>query len=703
LVLLQRNELCHCGSGKRYKHCHGRLEAAADPTAADSTTAAGAFHRDALAAQQAGELTRAEALYRQALQQDPADAESLHMLGVVQFQRMRFSPALDLLWDAAERTAWNDAVVRQNLGLVLAKLMSPRANARQEALVAAYLERTKTLAAEAPASARISVVLAVRNGAHSVARAIACVAAQTQRDIELIVVDDGSTDGTAAAIAASSASLSCPVRVLRRDARGLAAAANDGAAHAQGRYLAFLEVDDTFAPERLARMSDAIARSTPLWGFSLVTRGDGVEAMREARRQRGLLAQEPVSFALLRHDLAQCVGNLFVERSLFDDVGGLRVVPFTAWDFAVRAAQRVEPVLVDAPLYVRGPVAPAPAAAVERRSHELVLQAIAGAASAANPFCPQASANRDVALRAELRAGHGDRLPVPLLRALAAEWRAQPASAAMPSLARETSSPSTTSAAREKSALVVLGAYRSGTSAIARALNLGGAFLPQRVIAARLGINPKGFWESEAVTDLDVRLLHDLKGDWNRVDFDLPSRGPLVDEFLATAREILAFEYEERPFILIKDPRISVLAPLWQRALAGSGYRPAYVVSVRNPLEVARSIEAQGDMPLADGLALWLAYMQRVERFIAASGVDAIHVRYTGLLEDWRGVVQSIAQRLRVPLDIDAQADEIDRFLEADMRNHRATDAEVEAGVPGAQGDAIRALYRELLARCAMR
>jgi hypothetical protein len=143
-----------------------------------------------------------------------------------------------------------------------------------------------------------------------------------------------------------------------------------------------------------------------------------------------------------------------------------------------------------------------------------------------------------------------------------------------------------------------------------------------------------------------------------------------------------------------------VLAPLWDRALKQSGYRPGYVVIVRHPLEVAGSLETQGDMAVADGLSLWLTYMRRVALFVDTSGADVVHVRYTELLDDWRGVVQRIARRLDVPLALEERADEVDRFLEAGMRSHQAADADLEAHVAGANGEAIGALYRRLLQRC---
>lgn len=701
---MNRNEPCACGSGKRYKHCHGRIE----PAAATASP-----RIEAQSAHRAGALRRAEALYRQAIGDNPADVDSLHLLGVVLFERMRYREALDTLWEAAERTGWTVPDIRHNLGLVLAKLLSPDANARQEEVVAAYIAREKARNASPVDAARVSIVLPVYNGACFVARAIASVAAQTYRDIELVVVDDGSTDASATEIAERLSGLAFPAKLVRREHRGAAQAANAGAACAEGRYLAFLGAADGFAADRIERMVAEIARATPLWGFSRVADvgdegGDDVGAAiggnrphETVIRRRDFRDDEPASFTLLDHDVTVVSGNLFIDRDLFRELGGYRdVAQYRGWDVCVRAAVMVEPVVVDEPLYfrsshdrVRNP-ASAATTATDRMAKELVAKALSGGTTVANTLCPQFAGNRDLLLRAELRRGHGERLPVPVLRSVAAAWRNRATTASPPERNASVGTPPA------KIALVVLGVYRSGTSALARALNLCGATLPAQVMPARLGVNPKGFWESEAVNDLDARLLHNLGADWNRVDFELPSSGTLVDEFRADLDELLAREYGDAPLILVKDPRVCVLASLWQRALTQAGYHPAYVVLVRNPLEVARSLESRGDMPVADGLALWLAYMQRVEAFAGTVDADIVHVRYAELLDDWRRVLQRIAQGLHVPLAIERHAAEIDRFLEPAMRKQQVADTDLDAHPAGPRGEAIRALYRRSLHRC---
>ena len=697
---MSRNDLCACGSGKRFKHCHGRVDAGGNGGGVSPP------RLEALNAHRAGSLGRAEALYREALAANPADTDTLHMLGVVQFERMRYREALELLWDAAERTGWSIDDVRHNVGLAVAKLMSTRANARQEALLAAFVAWQRARESTPPTTPRVSVVLPLFNHARVVAEAIASVGEQTYRDLELVVVDDGSTDDSAGVAAAALATLAIPTQLLRRGHEGAAAAANAGAAAASGEYLAFLGADDRFVAARIERLVAEIARGDPRWGFSRVVEfgddGRDIDAGAAAMRPPNFLGIEPASFSLLGADVTRSSGNLFVQRALFLRLGGFREdAGHRGWDFAWRAAEAVEPVVVEAPLYRhrlhagnRSRIGATPATgALDRTAKARLEDAFTHERTVANELSPQFPGNRELLLRAELRAGHGDRIPVPVLRAAAARWRAEGARASADTAAGKQGG------AGRKTALVVLGVHRSGTSALARVLNLCGAYLPERVMPAKLDINPKGFWETEAVNDLDARLLHHLGGEWNRVDFELPREGPLVDEFLDDAEALLRSEYGDEPFILIKDPRVCVLAPLWQRALVRAGYRPAYVVPLRNPLEVAQSLESRGDMPVAQGLLLWLAYMVRVEAFVVAGGADFVHVRYTDLLRDWRGVVGTVARALDVPLDVARDPAGVDAFLEDSLRNHAADDAALDAHLAGESGAAIRGVYTRFLAR----
>ncbi len=97
---------------------------------------------------------------------------------------------------------------------------------------------------------RVSVVVPVFNGAAHVSDAIESVLAQTAGDLELIVVDDGSTDDTAAVIA-GHADRDLRIVPLARPHRGLSAARNAGLAVARADLVAFLDADDVWLPRKL--------------------------------------------------------------------------------------------------------------------------------------------------------------------------------------------------------------------------------------------------------------------------------------------------------------------------------------------------------------------------------------------------------------------------------------------------------------------
>ena len=104
---------------------------------------------------------------------------------------------------------------------------------------------------------RFSVVIPVRDRADVVGRAVASVLAQTFADVEVVVVDDGSTDDSVAAARAVSDGR---VRIVAQNAVGPAAARRSGIERAHGRWVALLDPDDEVAPgwlARLGRLADA--------------------------------------------------------------------------------------------------------------------------------------------------------------------------------------------------------------------------------------------------------------------------------------------------------------------------------------------------------------------------------------------------------------------------------------------------------------
>jgi len=116
---------------------------------------------------------------------------------------------------------------------------------------------------EAGRASLVSVVIPVYNGERFVAEAVESVLAQTYRHVELIVVDDGSTDGSAELLARYPTA-----RVVRQSNTGCTGARNRGIAESHGELIAFIDQDDIWRPDKLDLQVEALNRS-PEAGYSL--------------------------------------------------------------------------------------------------------------------------------------------------------------------------------------------------------------------------------------------------------------------------------------------------------------------------------------------------------------------------------------------------------------------------------------------------
>ena len=97
----------------------------------------------------------------------------------------------------------------------------------------------------------VSVIIPAYNASRYIAETIASVGAQTFGDIELIVVDNGSTDETLGVAQAACACLDCPWQIVHEPRKGVSAARNKGIAMAKGEWLHFLDADDVIACRKI--------------------------------------------------------------------------------------------------------------------------------------------------------------------------------------------------------------------------------------------------------------------------------------------------------------------------------------------------------------------------------------------------------------------------------------------------------------------
>ena len=397
----------------------------------------------ALSQHRAGRLPEAEALYRAVLRQAPGDPNALHMLGVARLARGDAREARALILRALDLTDWRVADMRTNLGLVLSAMLHDRwAEASwplRESYAAMVEARRAGYAVKTPL---VSVVMPSFNHARFVERALRSVFEQTYRNVELIVIDDGSSDDSVAVIERVLLDSPVPTQFVPRANRGAPATLNEGLARARGEFVQFLNSDDALVATRLAWMVGEVACTGAAWGFSDIAvidaAGRPIDAAahpRAAALQNSILAipaQDTVGLALLAANASVSSGNLFVARLLAEDLGGFGDYRYNHdWDFCLRALERSEPVFVPQPLYryrlhASNTIAESSQGA-RVEAHDIVARYLARAtwpAPPANPFAPSLGEHGTAFIAAVLSAGMAALLDTDVLRKIASDAEA---------------------------------------------------------------------------------------------------------------------------------------------------------------------------------------------------------------------------------------------------------------------------------------
>jgi hypothetical protein len=214
--------------------------------------------------------------------------------------------------------------------------------------------------------------------------------------------------------------------------------------------------------------------------------------------------------------------------------------------------------------------------------------------------------------------------------------------------------------------------HRSGTSALTRVLGLCGGALPQHRMAAHHS-NPLGHWESQPIVDAHDRFLAEAGTGWDAMAEYPPAMfsAELAADCRRRLTDLTIREFGDAPLFILKDPRISRLMPLWRPVLEALGAAPRIVIMVRNPLEVADSLERRNRWGEHRALIVWLRYMLAAER--DTRDLPRCFVGYSQLMNGWRAVVDRISRQLGIafPARGGGVEREIDGFVRPELRHHR--------------------------------
>lgn len=219
----------------------------------------------------------------------------------------------------------------------------------------------------------------------------------------------------------------------------------------------------------------------------------------------------------------------------------------------------------------------------------------------------------------------------------------------------------------------VLGMHRSGTSLVSRVLNLLGVHLgPEQHLMKANVDNPKGYWEHQLITNLNDEILVRLGGSWHEPPIFLQGwqHGTVLSDIRQRARRLIQDDFAAAQNWGWKDPRTCLTLPFWQTLVSS----PKYILCLRNPIDVAQSLQRRNGFPFEKSMRLWLAHVNAALEQTAVQ--ERMIIFYEDLILDWRTELKRLAQFLGTA-EVAEEEEEIQarvgNFIAGELQHHRTS------------------------------
>ena len=217
--------------------------------------------------------------------------------------------------------------------------------------------------------------------------------------------------------------------------------------------------------------------------------------------------------------------------------------------------------------------------------------------------------------------------------------------------------------------VVVLGMHRSGTSAVTRGLQALGVELGDRLMSPIEEDNLKGYWEDIDLTALNTEMLGAIGSDWHHMSaVDLKDIEVLREKgYFLRATELLLRKAGGAPVFGFKDPRTAKLLLFWKEVFSRCQFEVYYVIAVRHPLSVARSLVKRDGFETEQSCLLWLSYV--LSSLTGSAGDKRVIVDYDRLLEDPERELLRIGKCAGLNIDPAKVRDYQSEFLDRGLRH----------------------------------
>jgi hypothetical protein len=227
--------------------------------------------------------------------------------------------------------------------------------------------------------------------------------------------------------------------------------------------------------------------------------------------------------------------------------------------------------------------------------------------------------------------------------------------------------------------ICVLGMHRSGTSVLTRILNLIGVDLgPDEFLSTEPAADhQKGFWEHKEIAFINNAILKRHGGSWDEPPLLPPGweTAAAIDDLRHHAQQLIQDQFAEVQLWGWKDPRSCLTLPFWQQLLPNM----RYVICLRNPVDVARSLEHRDSLSAEKSSSLWLTYVSSTLNY--TEGKPRLVIFYEDLMDDCLRELQRLAGFLGKPeraKQVDVQ-EAVLGFVEKGLQHYRASIAQATA------------------------
>jgi hypothetical protein len=228
-----------------------------------------------------------------------------------------------------------------------------------------------------------------------------------------------------------------------------------------------------------------------------------------------------------------------------------------------------------------------------------------------------------------------------------------------------------------RTCVVLLGMHRSGTSALGGMLDILGISMGTELMSAT-DANKKGYFENQNIFNFhDKELFPLLNSSWDDIaklqtNWHLNSK---LDDLYEEAKNIILHDYKNDNIFAIKDPRISLLFPFWEKVLFELNIGIKVLISLREPMEIAHSLSKRDGFQIEKSLFLWSKYLLFAEYY--TRDFQRVFIDYHDVLKNTE-VFLKIIKKIFTDKEIQINSairNELNLFIDKDLQHNKVSHA----------------------------